>query len=45
MSNHCIDVTCPVCGEEYDARLWMGSCPKCGHDYQLPTINKKLIKG
>ena len=33
MSNHCIDVTCPVCGEEYDARLWMGCCPKCGHDY------------
>lgn len=33
MSNHCIDVICPVCGEEYDARLWMGCCPKCGHDY------------
>ena len=33
MSNHCIDVTCPVCGREYDARLWMGCCPRCGHDY------------
>lgn len=44
MSNHCIDVTCPKCGTEYDARLWMGACPQCGKDYPFrrPMSNSQL---
>ena len=33
MRNHEIWHECEHCGEEYDARLWMGCCPHCGHDY------------
>lgn len=40
MSNHCIDVTCPACGNEYDARLHMGVCPFCGYDSTLERENK-----
>ena len=34
MSNHTIDITCPNCGHEYDARLHWLVCPKCGHETQ-----------
>lgn len=51
MSNHCIDVTCPVCGHEYDARLHYYRCPVCGFDReklslqrrrQLPSLQRNL---
>jgi NMD protein affecting ribosome stability and mRNA decay len=34
MSNHCIDVICPNCGEEYDTRVRWGICPVCGFDME-----------
>lgn len=51
MSNHCIDVKCPVCGHEYDARLHYYRCPACGYDreklslyrrQQLPSLQPNL---
>ena len=51
MSNHCIDVKCPVCGHEYDARLHYYRCPVCGYDreklslyrrQQLPSLQPNL---
>lgn len=48
--NHEIEVTCPKCGESYDARLHWFVCPVCGFDReklslpiqgQLPPLHRK----
>lgn len=31
MRNHEINAQCPVCGCEYDTRLYCQCCPVCGH--------------
>ena len=41
MSNHCIDVKCPVCGEEYDARLHYYRCPVCGFDREKLSLHRQ----
>ena len=41
MSNHCIDVTCPVCGNEYDARLHYYRCPVCGFDMEKLSLQRR----
>ena len=41
MSNHCIDVKCPVCGEEYDARLHYYRCPVCGFDREKLSLYRR----
>ena len=41
MSNHCIDVKCPVCGEEYDARLHYYRCPVCGFDREKLSLYRQ----
>lgn len=41
MSNHCIDVTCPVCGHEYDARLHYYRCPVCGYDREKLSLYRR----
>ena len=28
--NHEKWIECPQCGEEFDARLYLGDCPECG---------------
>ena len=30
--NHEIWATCPVCGYEYDRRVWGDTCPKCARE-------------
>ena len=41
MSNHCIDVKCPVCGHEYDARLHYYRCPVCGFDREKLSLYRQ----
>lgn len=41
MSNHCIDVKCPVCGHEYDARLHYYRCPVCGFDREKLSLQRQ----
>ena len=41
MSNHCIDVKCPVCGEEYDARLHYYRCPVCGFNREKLSLHRQ----
>lgn len=41
MSNHCIDVKCPVCGHEYDARLHYYRCPVCGFDREKLSLHRQ----
>ncbi|MCR5037866.1 MAG: phage terminase large subunit family protein [Bacteroidales bacterium] len=41
MSNHCIDVTCPLCGEEYDARLHYYRCPACGFNREKVSLYRQ----
>ena len=41
MSNHCIDVTCPVCGNEYDARLHYYRCPVCGFNREKLSLHRQ----
>lgn len=30
-NNHEVWATCPVCGCEYDRRVWGSECPRCAH--------------
>ena len=39
--NHEITVTCPMCGEEYDAHLHWTSCPKCGYAREKMSLGRK----
>ncbi len=32
MANHTINIICPSCGQEYDARLHWLVCPSCGYE-------------
>ena len=41
MSNHCIEVTCPVCGNEYDARLHYYRCPVCGFNREKLSLHRQ----
>lgn len=41
MSNHCIDVTCPCCGYEYDAHLHWTRCPCCGYDREKVSLYRR----
>ena len=42
--NHEIEVTCPNCGHEYDARLHFLVCPNCGHDRDEQTNTQQRLK-
>lgn len=39
--NHEIPVTCPVCGNEYDARLHYYRCPICGFDREKLSLHRR----
>ena len=42
MANHEINIICPGCGNDYDARLHLFVCPNCGYETNTEelTINQ-----
>lgn len=41
--NHEIWAKCPVCGTEYDRRVWGDTCPKCARE-TMDRIRNGVMK-
>lgn len=41
--NHEIWAKCPVCGTEYDRRVWGDTCPKCARE-TIKRIKNGVMK-
>ena len=41
--NHEIWAVCPVCGFEYDRRIWGDTCPKCARE-TMRRINEGVMR-